>query len=65
MNKHDKLWNDLAPEERKRLMPHQIESQILHMQQCKEVAQNNHQRHMRELNDWIKNLERDLSGYNN
>jgi len=64
MSKHDKLWNDLPIEERERLMPHQVESQILHVRQCREVAVRNHKRHLRELDDWIKNLERELSKYN-
>jgi len=64
MSKHDKLWNDLSDAERKRLMPYQIESQILHMRQCREVAVRNHKRQLRELDEWIKNLERELSKYN-
>ena len=60
MSKHDKLWNDLPLEERERLMPYQVESQILHIRKCKEVAIRNHKRLMRELDDWIKNLEREL-----
>ena len=65
MSTHSKLWNDLPPEQRQRLMPYHIESQILHIRQCKAVAIRNHKRHMRELDDWIKNLERGLSEYNN
>lgn len=61
MSKHKKLWNELPIEERKRLMPYQIESQILHIRQCREVAVNNHKRHLRELDGWIKNLEHELS----
>lgn len=61
--KYKKLWNDLAIEERKRLMPYQIESQILHLRQGREVAVRNHKRHLRELDDWIKNLEQELLRY--
>lgn len=61
--KYKKLWNDLAIEERKRLMPYQIESQILHLRQGREVAVQNHKRHLRELDDWIKNLEQELLRY--
>jgi hypothetical protein len=59
-NKHTHLWNDLPQEERERLMPYEIESQKRHILQFKAVAIRNHQRHMRELDDWIKNLDREL-----
>lgn len=64
MSEHSKLWNDLPPEERKRLMPCQIEAQILYIRQCRKVAVQNHKRHLRELDGWIKNLEHELSKYN-
>ena len=54
------LWNDLPLDERKRLMPSQIETQILHIWQCKLIAIKAHKKHMAQLNDWIKNLESDL-----
>ena len=57
------LWNDLPPEERKRLMPHSIESQRLHILQCKQKAIAAHKRHMKELDDWIKNLNTELAKY--
>lgn len=59
-NKHDELWNGLPPDERKRLMPHMIEAQKLHIWQCKQKAIAAHNKHMKELDDWMKNLDRDL-----
>ena len=59
-NKHDNLWNDLPIEERKRLMPHMIESQWLHIWQTKQVAIKAHKRHMKELDELMKNLEDEL-----
>lgn len=58
--KFDYLWNNLPFEERKRLMPHMIESQKLHVLQCKAKAVRAHQRHMKEIDDLIKNLDREL-----
>lgn len=58
--KHSHLWNDLSSEERHRLMPHMIESQILHIEQCKRKAIKAHKSHMKELNDHIKNLQQGL-----
>lgn len=57
---HSSLWNNLPFEERTRLMPYMIESQILHIWQCKQKAIAAHKKHMRELDDWIANLKRDL-----
>ncbi len=59
-NDHDSLWNDLPVDERKRLMPHQMESQILHIWQCKQKAIAAHKKHMKELDDWMANIEADL-----
>ena len=59
--KHAKLWNDLPEAERKRLMPHMMESQILHIEQCKQKAVSHHKQYMKQLNDQIKNIERSLS----
>lgn len=56
----DHLWNDLSADERKRLMPHMIEAQKLHIWQCKQKAIDAHKRHMRELDDWLKNLDDEL-----
>lgn len=57
------LWNDLPIDERKRLMPHMVESQKLHILQCKEKAVTAHKKHITELNDWIKNLDKELKEY--
>ena len=56
----DHLWNDLPDEERIRLMPHMVEAQKLHIYQCKQVAIKAHRKHMKELDDWMKNLDRQL-----
>lgn len=55
-NNHKYLWNELHIDERKRLMPHQIENQILHIWQCKQKAIKAHKAHMKELDQWISNL---------
>jgi len=57
---HTNLWNNLPASERKRLMPHMIESQWLHIWQVKQAAIKAHNRHMKELDEWMKNLQRDL-----
>ncbi len=59
-NDHDNLWNDLPAEERKRIMPHMIESQILHIWQCKQKAILAHKKSMKEFDDWMANLRREL-----
>jgi hypothetical protein len=58
MSNFNHLWNDLPDEERKRLMPHMIESQVLHIEQCKAHAVVAHKRYMKELNDWANNLRK-------
>lgn len=57
------LWNDLPFDERKRLIPHMVENQKLHIIQCKIKAVRAHKRHMRELDDWLANLDSDLEKY--
>tara|TARA_Y100000310_G_C20279301_1_gene621821 strand:- start:43 stop:273 length:231 start_codon:yes stop_codon:yes gene_type:complete len=57
---HNSLWNDLPIDERKRLMPYQMESQILHIWQCKQKAIDAHKAHMKQLDDWMENIKRDL-----
>ena len=57
---YDHLWNDLPKEERARLMPHMIQSQKTHILQCRKKAVDAHKRHMKELDDWVKNLDREL-----
>ena len=63
MRDHRHLWNDLPIEERMRLMPYQIEAQILHVEQSKAIAIRAHNKHMRVLNDWISNMRGDLATY--
>jgi len=54
---HSHLWNDLPKDERLRMMPHMIESQWLHIWQVKQKAIAAHSQHMKELDDWMRNLE--------
>ena len=54
------LWNDMPKEERERLIPHAMESQLLHIWQCKQKAISAHKRHMKELNEWMASINRDL-----
>ncbi len=63
-NDHDSLWNDLPIDERKRLMPHQMESQILHIWQCKQKAIKAHKQHMKELDEWIISIKQGLDRIN-
>lgn len=58
---HSHLWNDLPFEERKRLMPYQIQNHILHLEQAREFAVRSHKRHMKELEDWIANCRESLA----
>jgi hypothetical protein len=58
--KYGHLWNDLPEAERERLMPHMMESHILHIKQCKLKAESAHRKHMKELNEHIKNIEHSL-----
>ena len=59
-DKYTHLWNDLPKDERSRLMPHMMESHWLHIWQVKQVAIRAHKRHMKELDDWMKNIEEEL-----
>lgn len=63
MNKFTHLWNDLPADERKRLMPSMIETQKLHIWQCKQKAVKAHKMHMKELDSWMKNLDDELKKY--
>lgn len=54
------LWNDLPAEERHRLMPNAMETQILHIWQCKQKAIAAHKRHMKELDDWMASIKQEL-----
>lgn len=57
---HEHLWNNLAPDERRRLHPHMIETHILHLEQARAMIVRNHERQLRELDDWIANCRRSL-----
>ena len=60
-NNHGHLWNGLPDDERKRLMPYMVEAQQLHIWQCKQKAIAAHKKHMAELDEWMANLDRELS----
>ena len=62
-NDFSHLWNDMAQDERKRLLPHSIESQLLHIWQCKQVAIRAHRKHMAELDEWMLNLQKSLKEF--
>lgn len=62
-NNFSRLWNDLPYEERKRLMPYMVESQLRDIWQCKQKAIAAHKKHMKELDDWMGNLKRELKTY--
>lgn len=59
-NNHSNLWNNMPIEERSRLMPHAMESQLLHIWQCKQKAIDAHSMHMKDLDDWMASIKRDL-----
>ncbi len=56
----DHLWNELPMVDKDKLMPHCIEEHKLHLIQCREIAIKAHERHLKELDDWISNLEKRL-----
>lgn len=64
-NEFTGLWNNMPFEERKRLMPYMVQSQKLHIWQVKQRAIAAHKRHMKELDEWIENLDRELRVYRN
>jgi hypothetical protein len=57
------LWNDLPFEERKRLTPYMVETQKLHIWQCKQRAILAHKEHMRGFDDWIACIDRALEEF--
>jgi len=57
------LFNDLPKEERARLMPHMMESQLLHIEQVKLVLVRSHRKALKEINDWQNNIRKDLVKY--
>lgn len=60
---HSYLWNSLPKDERTRLMPYQIESQILHLWQARQVLINNHNRTLQDIDEWIASLRRGLADH--
>jgi len=62
-NDFDHLWNDLPDDERKRLMPYLVETQKLHVWQCKQKAITAHKQHMRVLDDLLRGLDYELKRY--
>lgn len=60
MGIHDKLFNDMPLEERKRLAPYMIETQILHLRQARAELVHGHQATLARLDSWIKNCEQSL-----
>ena len=59
-NNFSHLWNELPANERERLMPHMIEAHKLHVWQCKQKAIAAHKKHMKDLDDLLKNLDDEL-----
>lgn len=57
---HSDLWNGLTNNERCRLMPYQIQTHILHLEQAKALAVRAHRRHIQEIDDWIANCRESL-----
>jgi hypothetical protein len=57
---HSSLWNDLPLDERKRLMPYQIECQIRHLEQARRMAVNAHRRLLADIDGVIENCRRHL-----
>lgn len=47
-------------EERTRLMPYMIETHIRHLEQARALAIRAHRQQLKEIDDWIDNLKRDL-----
>ncbi len=54
------LWNDLPKEERVRLMPYAIESQVRHVLQTRNILVRGHARTLAEIDQHIRNLDREL-----
>jgi len=64
MSEHDHLWNNMPIEERERLMPYEMANHALHLKQVRAVLVRGHKKTLAELDDWIKNIERDLAKLN-
>lgn len=59
-NDFSHLWNEIPFEERNRLMPHVIETQRLHIWQCKQKAILAHKRLINEFDERLSNLNKEL-----
>jgi hypothetical protein len=53
-------WNNLSFEQRKFLMPYEIQTQILHYEQIKQKAIKHHNDFIRDVNSHINNLRKNL-----
>ena len=60
MAEFDHLWNDLPLDERKRLTPYQLESQIRHLRTARKTIVKGHARTLADIDQWIGNLETEL-----
>ena len=56
MSQHDALWNNMPFDARKRLMPHMIETHILHLTQTRTMIVEGHHATLAKLDGQIKNL---------
>ena len=63
MNEFSYLWNDLTSEQRTSLMPYEIQTHILHLEQSKAKAVESHKKLMRDFNSHIASLTHELSKY--
>lgn len=54
------LWNDMPFDERLRLMPFEIESQIRHLKGARAIIVSGHNQTLAKMDKWIANLERSL-----
>ncbi len=57
---YEHLWNDLPDEERKRLMPYEIENEIVKIQQTREMVVQGHKATLRRIDAWITSLQTSL-----
>ena len=57
---YEHLWNDLPDEERKRLMPYEIENEIVKIKQTREMVVQGHKATLRRIDGWITNLQTSL-----
>jgi predicted nuclease with RNAse H fold len=57
---HSHLWNDLTFEERKRMMPYQIELHIRHLEQARRIMVAAHRKCLADIDDVISNCRNSL-----